>query len=58
MGQGGANVVINDPVLPAGQKIRINAPLQYHGVTNDQKRSNIHVYVNGVDRTSELVQFL
>jgi hypothetical protein len=56
--QGGANVIINDPVLAPGQKIRMNVPLQYHGVSNGQKRSNIHVYVNGVDRTSQLVQFL
>lgn len=56
--QGGANVIINDPVLAAGQKIRMNVPGSYNGGANNQLRSNIHVYVNGVDRTSQLVQFL
>jgi len=54
----GGTVKINNPVLAAGQKIRINCPLQYHGGTNGQKRSNIHVYVNGVDKTSTLVTYL
>lgn len=56
--QGGADVVINDPVLAAGQKIRMNVPADYRGGGNNQSRSRIHVYVNGVDRTSQLVQFL
>jgi hypothetical protein len=56
--QGGANVVITDPKLAPGQKIVINAPLQYHGGPNGQQRSDIHVIVGGVDRTSELVQYL
>lgn len=55
---GGAHVVITDPKLAPGQRIRINAPLTYRGGTNDQKHSDIHVIVGGVDRTSELVQFL
>jgi hypothetical protein len=56
--QGGADVVIQDPVLAAGQRIRMNVPADYHGGPNDQSRSRIHVYVNGVDRTNQLVQFL
>jgi hypothetical protein len=56
--RGGAHVVITDPRLTPGQKIRINAPLTYRGGTNDQRHGDIHVIVGGVDRTSELVQFL
>jgi hypothetical protein len=54
----GGTVTIVDPVLAPGQKLRLNVPLQYHGHTNGQKRSNIHVIVNGVDRTNDLVQYL
>lgn len=56
--QTGATVKITDPVLASGQKIRIQVPATYKGVPNGQKRSNIHVYVNGVDNTSTLVQYL
>jgi hypothetical protein len=50
-----AKVNIYDPVLPAGKKLRILLKPTYGGKPNAQKRSDVHVYVNGVDRTSTLV---
>jgi hypothetical protein len=55
---GGGQVTIVDPVLEPGQKLRLNVPTNYQGHVNGQKRSNIHVIVHGVDRTSELIQYL
>jgi hypothetical protein len=55
---GGGTVTIVDPVLAPGQKLRLNVPGNYHGHVNGQKRSNIHVIVNGVDRTKDLIQYL
>lgn len=56
--QAGATVRIVDPVLATGQRIRLHVPTTYNGRANGQKRSSIHVYVHGVDRTSSLVEYL
>lgn len=50
-----ATVNIYDPVLASGKKLRILLAPTYGGKPNAQKRSDVHVYVNGVDRTSSLV---
>ena len=52
-------LTIHDPTISNGQsKIRINLPSKYHGATNSQKKSDIHVYVGSSDKTSSLVQWL
>lgn len=50
-----ARINIYDPVLPSGKKLRILLKPTYGSGPNSQKRSDVHVYVNGVDRTSTLV---
>ncbi len=53
-------VIISDPILAPGQKIRIRpyiGAVAYNGV-NKQVRSDIVVRVNGVDKTNELVQWM
>ena len=54
----GGTVTITDPVLAAGQRLRLHVPARYHGRPNGQLRSRIHVLVHGVDRTRQLVQYL
>ncbi len=55
--QGSAKVTIVDPVF-SGAKLRIMLTPKYMGTTNTQKKSDIHVMVNGVDRTSDLVEWV
>lgn len=54
-----ASAVFNiyDPVY-LGAKLRIKVGAIYRGVANVQKKSDIHVYVNGVDQTNNIVQWL
>jgi hypothetical protein len=54
-----SNAVYNivDPVLPPGQKLRILVGKNYLGKPSPQTRANVHVIVNGVDRTNELVHW-
>lgn len=49
---------IIDPVLAPGQKLRILVGKNYLGKPSPQQRSDVHVYVNGVDRANELVQWV
>jgi hypothetical protein len=44
-------------VLAPGQKLRILVGKNYLGKPSPQTRANVHVYVNGVDRTNELVHW-
>ncbi|HEX6685552.1 MAG TPA: hypothetical protein VF062_22445 [Candidatus Limnocylindrales bacterium] len=53
-------VIINDPKLAPGQKIRIKPYIgatSYGGV-NKQLKEDIRVYVGGVDRTADLVHWV
>ncbi|MDB5892792.1 MAG: hypothetical protein JWQ88_323 [Rhodoferax sp.] len=52
-----AKVTIIDPVLPPGKKLRISIGSIFQGGPNQQKRSDIKVIINGVDRTAEVVEF-
>jgi hypothetical protein len=54
--QASARITITDPVYSSHLRIRV--PAVYRGVTNKQRRSDIHVLVNGVDRTSSIVTWL
>ena len=54
---GSAQIVITDPVTSYGQ-LRIRVPTYYRGVLNKQRKSDIHVYVGGVDRTSSVVTWI
>lgn len=53
--QGSASYTITDPVLAPGQTLRIMVPEEYNGVPNQQKKSDIHVVVHGVDVTDQVV---
>jgi hypothetical protein len=55
--RGSAKVTIIDPVLPPGKKLRISIGSIFQGVPNQQRRSDIQVIINGVDRTAEVVEF-
>lgn len=59
IGTDNSNAVYNiyDPVLPPGQKLRILMGKNYLGKPSPQQRSNVHVYVHGVDKTNELVHW-
>jgi hypothetical protein len=48
---------IVDPVL-TGKKLTIVMTPKYMGHANVQKKSDVHVIVNGVDRTDELVKWV
>lgn len=54
--QSSVRVNIIDPKITG--KIRIRIPYPYWAGAEQQQRSDIHVIVNGVDRTSEMVQWL
>lgn len=51
-------MIITDPVLAPGRRLRLQVPAEYHGHIDGQRRSDIHVLVHGIDRTTELVQSL
>lgn len=53
--QGSATYTITDPVLAPGQTLRIMVPVDYNGVPNTQKKSDIHVIAHGVDVTDQVV---
>lgn len=52
-----STINIHDPSY-SGTHLRIRVPAVYHGVTNRQLRSSVHVYVNGVERTSSVVRWI
>lgn len=54
--QTSAKITITDPVYSSHLRIRV--PATYRGVANRQRKSDIHVLVNGVDRTSSIVTWL
>jgi hypothetical protein len=54
--QGSAKITIIDPKFSG--KLRIRIPTDYWAGTNRQKKSDIRVIINGVDRTSSVVQWL
>ena len=56
--KGSVKLTVTDPILPAGQKLKILAPANYEGQANQQLRSDIKVIVNGIDKTAEIVQFM
>jgi hypothetical protein len=56
--RGSAKINIYDPILDAGKKVRIYFPLNEQGNPNIQVKSDIKVFVNGVDQTSTMIQWL
>jgi hypothetical protein len=48
---------IVDPVLDGGKLTIVMTP-KYMGHKNVQKKSDVHVIVNGVDRTDDLVKWV
>jgi hypothetical protein len=54
--QGSAVYNIVDPVF-SGPKLRIMIEKTVFGVPETQKRSDIHVIINGVDRTNDVVEW-
>jgi len=57
---GSTKITINDPRLEPGQQIRIRAYQGAHayGGPNQQNINDIKVYVDGVDKTAELVRWI
>lgn len=55
--EGSAVYNIIDPVFD-GPKLRIHQGPKYMGKPNLQRREDIHVYINGVDRTADVVQWV
>jgi hypothetical protein len=55
--RGSARFVISDPAT-GGRPLRIVLPRTYAGSPNLQRRSDVHVLVDGVDRTADLVRFI
>lgn len=54
-----AKVVINDPILPTGKtQIKVLLSTSELGNPNLQTRSDIKVYVNGVDKSSTMLTFV
>lgn len=51
-----ARIIITNPVYSGHLRIRV--PATYRGVANRQHKSDIHVIVNGVDRTSKVVTWI
>ena len=54
--QTSAKITITNPVDSGHLRIRV--PATYRGVANKQRKSDIHVLVNGVDRTSSVVTWI
>lgn len=54
--QGSAKITIIDPVFNG--RLRIRIPANYWAGPERQRRSDVHVIINGVDRTSQVVQWL
>jgi len=54
--QGSAKITITNPVYSGHLRIRV--PATYRGGANKQKKSDIHVIINGVDRTSSVVTWI
>lgn len=54
--QGSAKITIIDPVFSG--RLRIRIPSNYWAGPEQQRRSDIHVIINGVDRTNDVVQWL
>lgn len=55
---GSTKVNIYDPILPAGAKIRVYYPAQEMGNKNQQLKSDVRVFRNGVDVTSTTIQWM
>jgi hypothetical protein len=55
--QGSAKVTIVDPKF-SGSKLRIKVNSRYLGTTNKQRVSDIHVIINGVDKTDSVVEWI
>jgi hypothetical protein len=54
--QGSAKITITNPTYSGHLRIRV--PATYRGGANKQHKSDIHVLVNGVDKTSSVVTWL
>lgn len=56
--QGSAVVNIYDPVLAPGQKLRIGWGPEYMGKPNLQRKEDVHVFINGVDRSADVLEWV
>lgn len=56
--KGSTKINIYDPILETGKKIRIYYPPKEQGYPNLQNKADIKVFVNGVDVSGTMIQYL